>query len=152
MKTGIELVGDKELRAALKNMPEAFSDRVIGQGYMRAAKPLIEKEKELAPKGKTKNLVKSIGAYRATKSSRQSIGEVRAGPRRKGGFKGFSGHLNEFGTKARRNKKGANRGRMPMHPFVAPAFRATKDQVLERFKPEMRQSFVRNMKRFLRQK
>lgn len=142
------VVGDKELIELMKRLPESASDRIVGQAYMRAAKPLIEAEKRIVPKGRTRNLVNSIGAYRTPKRQRTAVGEVRVGPRRKGKYKGFAGHLVEFGTKPRKTKGGANRGVMPSHPFVAPAFRTTNQAVLNDFIPQMRTSFLRNMKRY----
>src|SRR5690349_1977459 len=123
------MTGFTELDALFKALPTAVSHKIVGSAAFAAAKPLVAKEKELAPKGKTHNTEKSIGATKISRTRADSVGEVHVGPRRKGGYKGQAAHLNEFGTGPRRNKKGAYRGRMSAKPFIAPAFEATKLQV-----------------------
>lgn len=125
----ISITGDKAIDAILRNLPPALSDKVMGSIHYNAAKPLVEKEKALAPEGPTGNLVDSIGAYRLGKKASTAIGQVRVGPRRRGGYKGFAGHLVEFGTSKRSTNKGANRGVMPADPFALPAFNATKREI-----------------------
>lgn len=117
---------------------------------MLAAKPLVEKEKLLAPEGPTGNLVDSIGAVRTSINKANALGEVRVGPRRKGGYKGFAGHLVEYGTKRRTNKRGANRGIMPKDPFAKPAFDATKGQIESIITQSVGKVMIRTMKRYLK--
>jgi HK97 gp10 family phage protein len=144
----VVLTGFAELDALFKALPAAVSHKIVGSAAFAAAKPLVAKERELAPKGKTLNLSKSIGATKVSRTKATSVGEVHVGPRRKGGFKGFGAQWSEFGTKPRRNKKGANRGRMAAKPFIEPAFEATKQQVDSSLVTEIARSVTKTMKRY----
>jgi len=144
------VTGVKELDDCLKQLPLAVSHKILSAANVASAKPLVEKEKLLAPEGPTGNLVDSIGAVAQSLSKVNSVGEVRVGPRRRGRYKGFAGHLVEFGTKQRSTKKGANRGVMPKKPFAAPAFQQTKGQIELLITTNIAKSIVRTMKRTLR--
>lgn len=150
MNAQITITGLKQIDDVIKNLPSAFQHSVIGSANYRASKQLVEKEKLLAPEGPTGNLVDSIGAVRTSRAKATSLGEVVVGPRRKGGYKGYAGHLVEYGTKRRTNKNGANRGVMPKKPFAAPAFRATQSQIESSIATELAKSVVRTMKRYLK--
>ena len=113
------IIGYKEVNAALEALPKAMTDKVWGDINFDRAKVIVNREKLEAPEGPTGNLVDSIGAVRLKK---QRLGTVWIGPRRKGGKKGFAGHLLEFGTKKRETKSGANRGVMPKNPFAERSF------------------------------
>lgn len=145
----IRFTGYKEIDQLLKRLPDSVSDSIVGSANMRAAKPLVEKEKLLAPEGPTGNLVDSIGAVRRGKKG-NIIGEVWVGPRRRGRYKGFAGHLVEFGTKRRRTKKGANRGVMPKKPFAKPAWMSTKGIMEGLIRSELSKSVIRTMKKYLK--
>jgi len=114
--------GEAELRRKLDRLGR-IGDKEFTKANKKAAEPLIHRMHRLAPVGLTGNLADSIGSI-------VSKGEVTVGPRRKGGYKGFAGHLVEFGTKARKTKRGANRGVMPAEPFVEPSWEQTKNEVL----------------------
>jgi len=146
----ISITGLKEIDQVLKNLPKEMSHKVLGSAHFAAAKPLVEKEKLLAPEGPTGNLVDSIGATRLSLKKASELGEVSVGPRRKGGYKGFAGHLVEYGTKERKNKKGAKRGKMPKNPFAKKAFAATKGQVESSIKNELGKVVLRTMKKFIK--
>lgn len=73
----------------------------------------------VAPRGKTLNLWNSIGS-RVVRRNGQLVSEVGPNLRR---FSAPHAHLVIRGTKIRRNKRGANRGRMRRNDFVAEAFR-----------------------------
>ncbi len=120
------IVGLKEVQNALSALPKAMNDKVWGDINYTQAKIVVNREKLEAPEGPTGNLVDSIGAVRLKK---QRLGTVWVGPRRKGGNKGFAGHLVEFGTKARETKSGANRGVMPKNPFAERSFDKSKAQL-----------------------
>lgn len=131
----IRTTGIKQIDDVLEGLPDVLTDKVLQNANIYAAKPLIEKAKLLAPEGPTGNLVDSIGALKASGSTLDSraLGQIQVGPRRRGGYKGFAGHLVEYGTKMRKNKAGANRGKMTPNPFMEKAFDATKDEILHRF-------------------
>lgn len=118
--------GVKELDDWLTSMPLALTHKTLGSANFQAAKPLVDKEKLLAPEGPTGNLVTSIGAIRRPFRSADALGETWVGPRRRKPYMGKHGHLIELGTKKRRTKRGFNRGSGPALPFVRPAFEATK--------------------------
>jgi HK97 gp10 family phage protein len=146
----VSVTGDQAIDAVVRDLPAQMNHQVLGAAHMLSAKPLVEKEKLLAPEGPTGNLVDSIGATRTSISKANSIGEVRVGPRRKGVFKGFAGHLVEFGTKRRSTKNGANRGVMRAKPFVKPAFALTKGQIERSIAENIAKVLLRTMKRHLK--
>lgn len=147
MNVSISITGAKEIDTLLKQMPKELTHKVLGAAHADAAKPLVEKEKLLAPEGPTGNLVDSIGTVKSTFKKANTIGEVNVGPRG-GKFKGNHGHLVEFGTRPRQTKNGANRGVMPAHPFVQPAFSQTKGQIESRIAGSIGKVLLRTMKRY----
>lgn len=145
----VVLTGKKELDNLLKQLPKEMSNHdALGKAHLQSAKILVEKEKLLAPEGPRGNLVDSIGAVRTPFKKANRIGEVVAGPRRKGRFKGFAGHLVEYGTRKRKNKSGANRGVMPKKPFAAPAFQQTQNDIKNSIKVNLSKIVIKAMKRY----
>lgn len=143
----IKVTGYKELDQMLKGLPAQFSHKIVGSAHFKAAKPLVEKEKLLAPEGPTGNLVDSIGAERVAIGSATNLGEVNVGPRRrKGRYKGYAAHLVEFGTKQRKTSNNANRGSMKAKPFVRPAFDSEAQGVIDSIDNELGQSITRYIK------
>jgi hypothetical protein len=157
MRLKLDVTGIKEIDTLLKQMPLKLSDRVLQNASARAAKPLVEKEKLLAPEGPTGNLVDSIGVVRGSFNQlgrgQRLVGEVSVGPRRRGRYKGHAGHLVEYGTKKRttkgrgRVKVPSNRGIMPKKPFVKPAFQATRNHVLQIYNQEVAKVLLSTMRR-----
>lgn len=129
MDVSIKVTGVKEIDKVLKGLPLQLNNKILQSAHFQAVKPLIEKAKLLAPEGPTGNLVDSIGAVRQPLRKATALGEVNVGPRR-GRYKGHHAHLIEYGTRPRRNKAGANRGRVKADPFMEPAVEQTKDKVL----------------------
>lgn len=78
------LAGDKKL-----------SNKVVRGILNKAAKPIIQKAQELAP-AEDGDLKKSIGTIPGR--GRGKGEQVYVGPRRGGRFKGYAGHLVEYGT------------------------------------------------------
>jgi HK97 gp10 family phage protein len=146
----ISITGVKEIDKVLRELPKQMTHQILGAAHAAAAKPLIEKEKLLAPEGPTGNLVDSIGVSKTNIKRANRLGEVRVGPRKKGGFKGFAGHLVEFGTRVRRTRKGANRGKMKPKPFARPAFQQTKKIVEDGIAKQIGRVMVRTMRRYLK--
>jgi HK97 gp10 family phage protein len=149
MNFTLKLTGVKELDKVLRGVPKELSHKLIGDANTLAAKPLVEREKQLAPVGPTGNLVSSIGVVRTTFKKANVLGEITVGPRRQGGYKGFHGHWIEFGTKKRQTKKGANRGSVPAKPFAEPAYMQTKDQVLGSINQNLGRKIIQRMKKEL---
>lgn len=147
MNVRLSVTGVKEIDSVLKGMPLLLTHQVLGSAHLAAAKPLIEKEKLLAPEGPTGNLVDSIGAIKTPFKKANSVGEVSVGPRRSRRYKGHVGHLVEFGTKPRKTKKGAYRGIMPKKPFAEPAFRVTQSMVVGNISEQVGRKLYSFMKR-----
>lgn len=150
MSVTVVVTSIKELDDVFREMPRALSHKVMGAAFEDAAKPLVEKEKLLAPEGPTGNLVDSIGARRISISRAGAAGEVHVGPRRGGKYKGYAGHLVEYGTKQRKTRKGANRGSMTADPFAEPAYKATKNTVEARIQQSIAKVLLRTMNRYIK--
>lgn len=137
----------------LSNLKKEVRHHEQQKAHLAAAKPLIEREKLLAPEGPTGNLVDSIGGVKISLKRAEFIGEVHVGPRTRRPYRGFHGRFVEFGTRARilkgRGKYpfGTSRGVMPARPFVAPAFRQTHQQVLNGIYQATTKRIVTRMRR-----
>lgn len=151
----ISITGLKEIDRTLKALPKELQHKLLTQAHRAAAKPLVEREKLLAPEGPTGTLIDSIGVTTTPIKKANTIGEIRVGPRRKRPHRGFHGHLVEFGTKERflkgRGKyaAGTSRGVMPAKPFAAPAFQQTKGIIPDRIREQIARKMVNRMKREL---
>jgi HK97 gp10 family phage protein len=154
MKVKISVTGIKEIDDVVKNLPTALQHSTLQSAHAAAAKPLVEREKLLAPEGPTGHLIDSIGIVKTPLRKAGVVGEVNVGPRRKKG--GRHAHLVEFGTKGRKlkgkgkYKAGTNRGTMPKKPFVQPAFTMTKDTIEKGIAVNIGKAVVRVMKRYLK--
>lgn len=149
MDVKLTLTGDKDIDLVLSQLPNQINHRVLQAANYEASKPLVEKSKLLAPEGTTGHLVDSIGTVKQPLKKASEIGEVWTGPRR-GKYKGNAGHLVERGTVRRSTKKGANRGIMPSHPFMEPAFIATKNLVLSLVNESIGKKIYQFMKRTIK--
>lgn len=150
MNLVLSVTGVREIDNVLKAWPRDLTHKTLGAAHLAAAKPLIEKEKLLAPEGPTGHLVDSISGEKVAIARANNIGEVRVGPRRTRQHRGHHAHLVEHGTVSRQTKSGANRGVMPAEPYAQPAFEQTKGQVESRIAVEIGRVMVRTMKRFLK--
>lgn len=146
----IRLTGVKEIDQVLKGLPKQVNHKIVQSANVQAVKPLVEKAKLTAPEGPTGNLVDSIGSVKLPARRATNLGEVHVGPRRGGRNKGHHGHLIEYGTTVRKNKKGANRGRISPKPFMEPAWESTKSRVLANVNDELGKSLFRFMKRTIK--
>lgn len=144
----VTITGVKEIDNVLRQLPKALTHSVMSAAHANAAKPMVTRMQLLAPEGPTGNLVDSIGIVKSSVKKAAEIGEVRVGPRR-GRYKGNHAHFVEFGTKRRRTKRGANRGVMPIHKFVEPAFNQTKQQVENGIATATAKTLLRTMKKYL---
>lgn len=148
----IRLTGVAEIDAVLKGLPKEVNNTLLTKAHINAAKTLVDKAKLLAPEGPTGNLVDSIATQPTGAKSQRALGETRTGPRRgRGkGQRGFAGHLVEYGTKVRKTKRGANRGKMTAKPFMGPAWEQTKGKVEASINDELGKSLVKFMRKTLR--
>ncbi len=125
MSVKISISGNVELDRCLKGLPKVLQNNLLQNAHVAAAKPLVDAAKSEAPLGSTGNLKRSIGVERISAATSGGIGVVQVGPRRKGGFKGYHGHLVEYGKRNR----GENGDRSRPIPFMADAFGMTKREV-----------------------
>lgn len=151
---GASVSGIKEIQDVFNALPKVYQENVLYQAHAAAAKPLVEKEKLLAPEGPTGRTIDSIGVIRNKRAG--DLGAVQVGPRRSKRYRGNAAHLIEFGTKPRstkgrgKYKVAANRGVMPAKPFVKPAFDATQAEVVSRIADQVARKTVLAMRRFIR--
>lgn len=141
------ITGYKEINKALSALPKALNDKVWSDINFDRSKIVVNRMKLNAPEGPTGNLVDSIGAVRMR---RDRLGTVWVGPRRRGGKKGFAGHLVEFGTRSRKTRKGANRGIMPKKPFAQKSFDQTHAQLEKQLGDSAKKILTRTIKRYVR--
>lgn len=148
----MRLTGAKEIDQVLAGLPLQVTDKVLQNSFSDAAKPLVQAAQSLAPKGKTGNLSESIGVTKEPAKTlvNRAVGQIQVGPRRKGKYKGFAGHLNEFGTTVRETKSGANRGRMTAKPFMEPAFNQTQGALESRINDSIGRKLSAFMKRIIK--
>ena len=159
LRGNVDVLGFKELNDFLKTLPKTVTHKILQATHAKAAKPLINAEKLLAPKEEG-DLRESIGVKKASIKRANSIGEVKVGPLWKKG--GRVAHLIEYGTKQRkltgrgtrkrpgRYRAGTNRGRMTARPFVEPAFNRTKDSIYGTILSDLRKSVKSTASRYLK--
>lgn len=132
------LAGDKKL-----------SNKVVRGILNKAAKPIIAEAKSRVSKDDG-DLEKSIGSIPGR--GRGKGEQVYVGPRRGGRFKGYAGHLVEYGTAPHIIKAKAASGLLHLRgnvfvehvnhpgaaarPFMRPAFDAKKDEAIAIIKDE----------------
>lgn len=138
----IELKGYKEILNVVTGLPKQFSDPYLRRVHTKAVIPLVNKIHLLAPVGLTGLLADSIGVVKG-----KELGGIIVGPRIGGQYKGFAGHLDEYGTKRRRTRRGANRGVMPAKPFERPAWEQTDGEVEQNIAKQL----DRDLGQFIRQ-
>ena len=144
MSVKLSVTGLKEIDNVFKGLPLQLQDRVLKTAHADAAKPLIDTAKSIVPVGKTGNLKDSIGVERISLKRTNEIGLVQVGPRRKGGKKGFHGHLIEFGKTNRDGSKSKP------NPFMEPAYNMTKNLVEGRIAESVGKKLNAYMKRTLK--
>lgn len=149
----VKFTGVREIDEVLKGLPRQVNDRLLRRAHTLAAAPLVLKEKQTAPRFKTRNLKESIGIIKASRN--KELGAIAVGPRRKGIYKGHAAHLVEYGTKKRSligkgKYKTGNRGVMPAKPFAFPAWQATRAQVLAGINGELGRTLLAYMKRTIK--
>ncbi len=127
MQVGISFDLDRGDYAVL--MKRLRSMTLVEQGNMFAAalrtvaSPFVRAVKRQTPVGPTGNLKRSI-SHDIKKYRGGQLVYAYIGP--SWWNRGRHGHLVEYGTKRRINKRGQNRGIMPMNPFLTPTFLANK--------------------------
>lgn len=144
MSVKLSVTGLKEIDSVLKGLPNQLQDRVLKNAHADAAKVLIRDAQATAPMGKTGNLKKSIGVERISIKKTNELGLIRVGPRRKGGYKGFHGHLVEFG---KTNRDGT---RSKANPFFEQSYNRTKGQLEMQIKESLGKKLNQFMQRTIK--
>ena len=160
----MRLSGVKEIDAVLKGLPKQLQHRVLVNAHAAAAKPLIRSAQSKINRV-TGRLQDSIGVIKSsTKSSADRLGMVTVGPRRGGSYKGYHGHLIEFGHWSRpristvlgfggvklvRKDVGKQKW-IEAKPFMKPAFRETVNIVAEDAKTEIAKKLESFMRRTIK--
>jgi HK97 gp10 family phage protein len=142
------LAGDKKL-----------SGQVVRKILNKGAKPIIAEAQRLVPVGEG-DLKKSIGAIAGRGQGKGE--QVYVGPRRGGRFKGFVGHLIEYGTAPHLIKAKAEGGLLHLlgnrfatevqhpgtaaRPFMRPAFDTKKDEAIDIIKAECKTIILNEFK------
>lgn len=157
MSVRISVTGIAEIDNLLRTMPKQITHRVMGSAHIEAAKPLMDVAKNIvASREKVQNtgrLEDSIGGIKLSQRSTKEIGLVHVGPRRKKGtYRGFHGHLVEYGHRLVSSKKSGKRqiGFVRPYPFMKPAFDKTKDQVGKNISESIQKKLMSRMKRDLK--
>lgn len=144
-----------------RELPKSLASAAIGAGVKRAMKPAEQALKQAVPVGPTGNLRRGV----ATKAKRYpktgaavAIVGFRKPPkggdetapttkrRNKANNKTYHQFMVEYGTKQRRTKSGANRGRMPAKAPIQMAWRAAEAQVKGLLAAEMKEAYERALK------
>lgn len=145
--THFKMTGFKELDAVLKELADVNSNAVravLRESLQVAAKPIVPLARSKIRKGPTGNLRKSIGA-RSTGERRGPV-TIAIGPRVGKGFKGYHGHLVEFGHKLVR--AGVTYGHVAARPFMRPAWDAEGgDKALARLAKELGPRIIKHADR-----
>lgn len=135
MGKNLRFEGIEELSQVLDGLAgdKRLSSQVVRQILNKGAKPIIETAKELVAK-RDGDTAKSIGTIAGRGQGKGE--QVYVGPRRGGPYKGYAGHLIEYGTAPRKQANGHNTGAMPALPFMRPAFDQRKDEAIGIIKNE----------------
>jgi HK97 gp10 family phage protein len=134
MKPTLSLQGGRDLDRALQELAKTTAKRLARKAMADALSPVEAAAKDLAPKGPTGNLQKSV-----TISHKLTPPQAAEAPREGQhvlhmyvGAAAPRAHLVEFGTGPRRHKSGKFVGVMPPNPWMRPAWDGNRDAVLAR--------------------
>ena len=119
MARNLRFEGFDEAAAILDALPARLGERTLTKILRKGSRPIIVEARQRAPV-KKKALVRSIGAINGRGMGKGT--QIYIGPRRGGGYKGYAGHLIEYGTAPRTKKNGASTGSVAAHPFMRPAY------------------------------
>lgn len=160
MKSTVQLTGFKELEASLENIGGAVGKRLARAALKKAAEPMRDKAKSLAPvkTGKLRNSI-IIGSKlgnrqkrdlrKLSKDQRAAI-ELFIGPSYLKGDGGRHGHLVEFGTAPHINGgmfKGSKHPGSKPQPFMRPAWDAEKEPTVDRLRGLLWEQIEKRAKR-----
>jgi HK97 gp10 family phage protein len=157
----LSFVGIEELSQVLDGLAgdKKLSGKVVRGILNKAAKPIIVDAQSRVSK-KDGDLQKAIGAIAGR--GRGKGEQIYVGPRRGGRFKGYAGHLVEYGTAPHIIKAKAAGGHLRLHgnvfveevhhpgavakPFMRPAFDSKKDEAIGIIKDECKKIILDGFK------
>ena len=144
MDVSVQITGFKEIDNVLRMLPKEMNHRVLQNANTDAAQVLVRHAQSLAPV-RSGALEKSIGVVKPTLKNVGEVGEVIAGARRKGIYRGYHAHLIEYGKRNR-----GNNGRTTPKPFMKPAFDAQKNVMFNRINEYIGKRVVLVMRKYIR--
>lgn len=147
MKATVQITGLKELEAALSNLGGAVGKKVARAALRKAAEPMRDKAKELAPvrTGKLRDSIiigsklngRQMRSLKKLSKDQRAAVELFIGPSYLKGDAGRHGHLVEFGT-APHVLGGVFAGSMhpgsAPRPFMRPAWDTEKGPTVDRLR------------------
>lgn len=128
MEVSLTLDGGPELERKLAELTAELQREVLLAAMLAAGEPIRQEAASRAPvrKGSGGGTLARSVTVEAGKKQKPS---VRVGVGKEGWYGGFV----ERGTRQRRTKKGADRGRASAQPFLRPALDAKRDEALREF-------------------
>lgn len=123
--------GIDEFVKNLDKIESKVQRKILRKAGKEAMTPVLEEAKRRVPVRYTGNLKKSLWLKLSTSRGRVHATVSPARPQ------GAHGHLIELGTRVRRTKKGAYRGKVYPRPFLRPAYDLHKNRALDIFGREV---------------
>ena len=117
-------------------LPARLGAKTLLKVLRKGGKPIVAEARSRCPV-KKKGLIRSIGTINGRGNGRGE--QVYLGPRRGGGYKGYAGHLIEYGTNERYKSSGYSTGSVPAHPFMRPAFELRIQEARQIIADELRE-------------
>lgn len=121
----IEIEGAKQIQSLLERLPKRISKRVRIQAMKHSLKDM-RKDARSNVEIRSGQLRRSIGIWRRTRNVRQGEVEVHLGTRTHGKYKGYHGHLVEFGTE-----------HSAEDPFLRPAWNKNRIKAIKEYRAEI---------------
>ena len=135
MGKNLQFSGFEEAATLLDALPKRLGEQTLLKTLRKGGRPIVAEARSRVPV-KKKALIRSIGTFNGRRGGKGQ--QIYLGPRRGGGFKGYAGHLIEYGTAPRTKKNGASTGSVAAHPFMRPAFELRIQEAREIIKNELR--------------
>lgn len=130
MRVEMRLEGGKELERTLESLATDVRERIMREALLAAGEPIRQEAQARAPRSTGR-----LSADMVVAASDRYGGSARVGP----GGDGWYGRFIERGTRDRRTRAGAGRGRLRAQPFLEPAMRAREAVARARFAEVLRQ-------------
>lgn len=136
MGKNLSFNGFEDAATLLDALPDRLGQRTLLKILRQGGKPIVAEARRRCPI-KKKGLIRSIGTINGRGNGRGE--QVYLGPRRGGSYKGYAGHLIEYGTGPRTKKNGGSTGSVPAHPFMRPAYEMRIEDARQIIKDQLRE-------------